>query len=325
MIIYQQYEKQYYSDIKKITLESFELTSFNTDPFLPKNTGGKVAWELWCKPVLTSDKSRLCIIAVLDNKAVGYIIYGAEAGYSKILEKKIGTIILLAVKKEYRTKYKIAKKLIQYVLNIMKKHQFDIVSVGTDMDNLPALISYIHQGFIPILSWSTYRAYLKKIKLQNLFEISSIEPTNIKMISKFIKQLNRPISLLLDKTINDDKKISLNRFVKEKIRDNIQKSRINLYAVKNGHNTIAFFTIEKKDDITKITDKIFWRINDIIFLNKQEDENIDAVKSIFSYFHNEVDILEIFVSMNDWSKIRYLIQGGFIPVHNAITLHKYLK
>ena len=149
-ITYTQYEDKYYQDLKNITLTSFKLTSFNTDRKIPPDKANQIAWELWCNPVLTSDKNKYCIVALTKDTVVGYIIYGADAEYSKLLNLKIGSIILMAVDIKFQGKYNIAQNLLKYVLDIYNKNQIKVETAGTDLYNLPAVINYINAGFRPV-------------------------------------------------------------------------------------------------------------------------------------------------------------------------------
>ena len=204
IINYKIYEEQYFDDLKTITLNSFELTAFNTDRNIPAQKAGEIAWELWCKPTLLSDKKKYCIIATIDDKAIGYLIYGLNAEYSSLLNKRIGYIILTAIDKNYRQKFQIAKNLIKYVINLYKRLKVDMITVGTDLDNLPAVINYINNGFRPILNWSTFRYYFQNMDtiLNPEIKINSVNKININIFNK----VTRPLSLLIDNQITEYQK-----------------------------------------------------------------------------------------------------------------------
>ncbi len=324
MIKYGIYQDIYYNDLKKITLESFELTSFCTDTELSPHTGGRIAWELWLKPVLESDKKKYCIVASTDKKAVGYIVYGADAAYSKVINKKIGNIILLAVKKEFRGKYKIAQNLVVSVLNLFKSHNFDIITVGTDLDNLPAVITYINLGFKPILCWSTFRYHFDSSPSELIPEYKIVPIDKKKLFSKFLDNLSRPVSLLIDKKIPH--KDTIVKYIKNKVLQEIENKQTNILSINYKNKISAFFSFVKKEDITRIIGKNFCTINDLIFLNKNYSEiNINCINTMLNYLYNNgCRIAEIFVQSNEWQKIKYLCKAGFMPVHNAVTLHKHL-
>ena len=326
-INYIQYEDKYYNDLKKITHTSFELTSFNTDKQISQNQANQVAWELWCKPVLKSNKNKYCVIAVHQNKAVGYIIYGADAEYSKLLDLKIGSVILMAVDKKYQGKFNIALDLINYVLNIYKKYEMNIVTVGTDLDNLPALINYINAGFRPILFWSTFRYYYKNPQFQ-FKEDKSIKISKRKKVKIVnLKNFSRPVSFFMDKRFDKPLKQKIDTYIRKRILSGIKKEKLELFNIEQKKKTIGLITVMKERSLSKILDKTIYRINDIIFFHNDIDLNITILHSLLKYLlkqERDISTVEIFIKSNDWEVIEALIKAGFIPVHNSVTLHKFL-
>lgn len=325
IIQYKPYEDKYYHDLKKITLSAFKLTSFNTDKQISSNKAKQIAWELWCKPVLKSDKKKYCIIAIKDDKAIGYIIYGVNAEYGKILNLKIGSIILIAIDIKYQGKHKIAQTLLKYVINIYLKYHINVIAVGTDIDNLPALINYIKNGFQPILFWSTYRIYPlnQQFKKNNNIRIKEeLKPTD-----KILKQFHRPVSLLIDNRIKDTLKKKLNQFIRKKIAEDVKKEKIKLFSVACKEDEVAFFTIIKENRISDILGKELYRLNDIVFLKKDNKLNKKILNYFLIYLKNKFKNLyciEIFVKSNDWELIKLLEKTDFHLIHNAVTLHKFI-
>lgn len=325
IIKYRIYDDKYYNDLKTITFNSFELTSFNTDKRIPAHKAGEIAWEIWCNPVLQSSKKKYCIVATVDDKAVGYIIYGANAEFSKLLNMKIGCIILTAVDKNYRTKYKIAHNLLKYTITQYKNLKMDMISVGTDLDNLPAIINYINNGFRPILQWSTFRYYFDEMDIIPNPDIQIIQ-TN-KFNAKTFSPLTRPISLLLDNNISSDKKNKLIKHVKKKVKNDITGNKLLSYHIKYKKRHAAFVTLKHEKSISRILNKPFFRIYDFYVIDKNTDFNKEILSYFFKYLkneHPEMEIIEIFTSLNNWDLIELLSKCGFILVHNAVTLHYHL-
>lgn len=325
LFLFQPYEDKFYEDLKNITLQSFKLTSFNTDYHLPPDSGGIIGWNVWLKNVLQSEKKKSCFICV-DNenkKAVGYILYGAEPNYSKIIEKKIGTIILLAVKEEYRSKHKICDELLKNVITLFNNNNFDIITVGTDLNNLPALINYIKFGFIPILFWSTYRNYFELKLIKNeLYKVEEIN--NEESILIFLNNFKRPNSLLIDKKI--DKKNELEEFLKEQVKYEIINQKLKLVGAYKKNELLAFCTFLYRKEISNLLKKSFVTINDLIFLTEKEEEKIFLLSSILNYFKNNgAEVVEIFLESDRFKEIKILNECGFYLIHNAVTLHKHLK
>ncbi len=322
LIEYKPFEDKYYNDIKNITETAFELTSFGTDKEIEKGMDGKIAWEMWCKPVITSNKKKYCITAIYNEKAVGYIIYGANSEYSKIINKKIGNIILLAVDKNFQGN-RIAQGLLRYIMDIYNRNKVDIVTVGTDLDNLPALITYLKFNFKPILTWATFRFHNKyKIEIKNKF---SVEQT-LKIKKNILNKINRPNSLLLDNKIPNIKKIKLINYIKNNAYESIKSKKTNAIIIKKENHNIAVATFIKEKILTAILKKNLFRIIDIIFLTSYNEEKIEITKNIIAYLSKEhkAEIIETFVQLNNWELINILERAGFLLNHNAVTLNAEL-
>lgn len=325
IIQYKPYEDKYYQDLKKITLSAFKLTSFNTDKQIPSHKAKQIAWELWCKPVLKSDKKKYCILAVKDNKAIGYIIYGVNAEYGKILNLKIGSIILIAIDEKYQGKHKIAQTLLKYVINVYSKYHINVITVGTDIDNLPAFINYIKNGFQPMLFWSTYRIYPsdQQFKKNNNIKIKE----EVKITDKILKQFHRPVSLLIDNRIKNPLKKKLAQFIRKKIAEDVKNGKIKLFSVIYKGDEIAFFTIIKENRISDILGKGLFRINDIVLLKKDNKLNKKVLNYFIIYLKNKfrnLYCIEVFIKSNNWELIKLLEQTDFHLIHNAVTLHKFM-
>ena len=324
-IQYTTYDDKYYNDLKAITLTSFKLTSFNTDRKIPLDTGNQVAWELWCKPVLKSDKKKYCIVASAGNKAVAYIIYGVDIQYSRLLKLKIGSIILMAVDNKFQGDFNIARNLLKSVLNIYNKYQINVVTAGTDQDNLPAMINYINGDFKPILFWSTYRYYFKKGDLKRYKNIKVIEKKKIK--SSHLKNSSRPVSFFMDRRFDRSMKRKIDSHIRKKILTDLKKEKLQLFELKFNKKSAALFSVIKEKSISKIINIDIYRINDIIFFQKEIELNTKLLHALLEYLihtHKTISIIETFVRSNDWWIIEALIKAGFIPIHNAVTLHKFL-
>jgi len=319
---YVPYKEEYYNDLKHITLSSFQLTSFNTDRRIISAKAGEIAWGIWCRPVLESDKNQYCIVALVQNKAVGYIIYGADVELSKVLNKKIGTIILIAIDKKFQGQYRIASHLLKYVIDIYHQYKIDIITAGTDLDNLPALINYINSGFKPILFWSTFRYYFenrikedKNITIEKIYKISRHD----------VRHYSRPVSLLLDNRIDKSMRKKLNSYIQKSIISSIKK-KAEVYSVRDKSKNRAVFILIKEPKHSEILGKTLFRINDIIFYQENVIANCRLLNQFMHYLKREIEnvsIIEVFIESNNWKMIEILNKAGMLLVHNAVTLHKF--
>ncbi|MDD5066323.1 MAG: GNAT family N-acetyltransferase [bacterium] len=324
-IKYLPYEDRFFEDIRRITLTSFELTAFGTDGRIPREKALEIAWEAWCRPVLVSDKKKYCVMACTPRKAVGFIIYGANAEFSRLLDIKIGSIILMAVEKKYRGRYRIARHLLEYVFNIYKNNKVNLITVGTDQDNLPAVMSYIHSGFEPVLNWSTFRYYFKEDR-----EYEDTDGTLVKTEKadiRFQSLPSRPVPYLCDNKLTRQQKNALLRYIIKKIKLEINGGRLEYYHIRKDSQTAGYLTLMRDKAISEVLRKSFYRINDLVFPGRDEDMNSRLLCSSLSALkklHPSMDSLEIFIRSNDWPMIHILNHSGFTLVHNAMNLHCHL-
>jgi ribosomal-protein-alanine N-acetyltransferase len=78
------------------------------------------------------------LIAKMNDQIVGYII--------GIIEKNIGTIVSIAVKKDYRRKG-IGKKLLDCIIEYFKSKNISIINLQVRIDNYEAISFYENNGF----------------------------------------------------------------------------------------------------------------------------------------------------------------------------------
>ncbi len=231
----------------------------------------------------------------------------------------------MAVNNKFQGKFNIARNLLISVLNIYRKYQINVITAGTDSDNLPAVINYINEGFRPILFWSTYRYYynnLKKHKKNN--KIRVFEKKNIK--SACLKNSSRPVSFLLDRHFDGSIKRKIYSCIRKKILADLKKEKLQIFESEFNKNNTALFTVIKEKSVSKILDRDMYRINDIILSGEETELNKKLLNSLIEYLtqkYEDISIIETFIKSNDWPLIEALIGAGFIPVHNAVTLHKF--
>lgn len=325
-IKYQQFENRFFEDLKQMTLGSFDLTSFSTDREMDGEKARLIPWEVWCRPVLLSEKKKYCIVAAAGRKAAGFIIYGAHAEYSRVLGRKAGSIILMAVEKKFRGKYRIAPHLIDHVMNIFRKNRVGLVTVGTDLDNLPALTGYINHGFRPVLSWVTLRRHLGKPEEDTdpslLLEPARRPPSSDRLFDA------RPNPYLLDHKLPPAEKRRLKRHCDKSVREEIRHGRLNAYQLVSPEGAGAFVTVKKEEQISGILGKGFYRINDLHFFPAEQEHRVSLMKGMLPLLNGiypDLGVLEVFVRANDRMLLNILIRSGFNLVHHAVNLHCHLR
>ena len=234
----------------------------------------------------------------------------------------------MAVTNKFQGKFNIARNLLVSVLNIYRKYQINVITAGTDSDNLPAVINYINEGFRPILFWSTYRYYYNNNNLKKHKKIRKIKVLEKKKIkSACLKNSSRPVSFLLDRHFDGSIKRKIYSCIQKKILTDLKKEKLQIFESEFNKNNTALFTVIKEKSVSEILGRDMYRINDIILSGEETELNKKLLNSLLEYLtqkYEDISIIETFVKSNDWPLIEALIGSGLISVHNAVPMHKFL-
>ncbi len=308
--------------IKQICEKSFKLTSLNIDKKIKQN-GGLYFFNHYVEVALSKYPSQ-CFVYEQNKNVAGFIIYGVDNSTSIALRKKIGSIILVAVAEKHQDK-KIGQSLIKYVLDIFSKMHFDLITVGTDSNNTAALSIYQNLGFKTVLNWITLRlhkpyknkSYNTDIKLKlekDKHEIDSImtKTSCIKTNSYFY---DRNISTVKMK----------NKMKKSTVKD-VENNMVLFYKVYLKSTIIGFVILRHDIYLSKHTESVFQRIEDIHILPKL-DESIIIFKNIIRCIlnNNAFNIIEMLVPLNRYNLINAAISEEFSYTHSATILHHWKK
>ncbi len=306
--------------IKNICEKSFKLTSLNIDKNITKNAG-EYFFNHYVSIALEKYPGQ-CFVYEKNKNILGFIIYGVDNSSSIALEKKIGSIILVAVLDKEQDK-KIGYNLIKYIIDLFYEMKFDLITVGTDSDNIAALSIYQKLGFKTILNWATLRLsapYKKqnpdmdiKLKLEkNKTEIeNTIDKTSFKKTNSYFYDRNIAISKIKNK-------------IKKSISQDAENDTILFYKIYLKNVVIGFIIIRHDIYLSNHNECVFQRIEDIHVLPKLIDNNVilrNIIKSILN--EHPFDIIEMLVPLNRYNLINTAINENFYFVHSATVLHHW--
>lgn len=312
--------------IKYICEHSFKLTSLDVDSYITRG-GGAYFFEYYVGMAFEKYPLQFYVYEE-NNEVVGFIIYGVDNGSSTYTGKKIGNIILLAVSKEHQNK-SIGYRLVKYIIDLFDKLDFDLITVGTDVDNISALMTYQKLGFMTILNWVTLRYYNSDDKkplsvssgnnIELKFE-NSVELAREVMNTVSFKKTN---SLLYDKKISSK---SILDKIKSSILNDIENNNVLFYQILLNKTLIGFTIMRHDVHLSNYSERVFQRIEDIHILPKLK-ENIKVLKVVINLLLNShpFDIVEILLPTNRYNLINASIDEGFDFVHSATVLHNWRK
>ncbi len=319
-------KKQDMTSIQYICKHSFRLTSLDVDKYIA-NGGGAFFFEYYVSMAFEKYPQQFYVYEE-SGKVVGFIIYGVDNGSSNSSGKKIGNIILLAVNEAYQNK-SIGYSLIKYIVKLFDKLHFDLITVGTDSDNVAALTAYQKLGFRVMFNWITLRFYRPdKTKPLNTIENNNIElkfENNCALARDVMDAIDfkKTNSLLYDKNISS--KDILDK-IKSGICSDIENGNILFYQILLNKTLIGFAIMRHDVHLSNYSKAVFQRIEDIHIMPNLK-ENIKVLKAVVNQILNAppFDVIEILLPSNRYNLINACIDQGFDFVHSAIVLHNWRK
>lgn len=132
-------KSSYKHSIGEIAFNNFKFSRFHLDPNIKKSQADNLK-KYWVENFFSGHRGHYMITALCKNKPIGFL---------QLLKKENKIIIdLIAVSSGYRGK-RIGSSMIEFACN---KIQFDIITAGTQISNLPSINLYLKLGFKPITS-----------------------------------------------------------------------------------------------------------------------------------------------------------------------------
>jgi len=297
---------------------------FNTSPltfdkeFLLLSQGNGIQ-PSFAKVIINSQYT-FTIVMSEKNNILGFITVGVNPFLSNMLHKKIGNILLLVVKPEYQGKG-FGKALVKKGVLFLKSLGAELITVSTDIYNIPAICAYESNGFKFRMSWHIFRYFNFDPRPDKLNEF--IEPiVNIKKIYNFYDSFYRPFSLLYENTLD---KSLVKDYLFENLLDSILKGKI--FALEYTHGNKAILTYQYDEILQEAlqTDKRVVKILDILFLqNIDESEKNFLARELLSDIKNrlfDACLVEMWVRSEDQYLIKTLEKNGFSLSYTGVYLH----
>ncbi len=306
-----------FSQVKNISTTSFSLTPFHVDSFFSEQQANEIIWEQWTRPAVESEKKH-CFVSDLHGEIMGFIVYGGYKTLSEALGKKIASIILLAVKEELRNStFKVGTRLVAHVMNLFRQNGVDLVTVGTDLANLPAIHLYEKSGFKKILEWATFRSYQtdRPEGSKDSFSFETIYPENLPCL------YCHPIAFLHDSFFSQNEKTRIEKIYQENVLNNLKAGSSLLWRDKED---LGYAVIEKETTPSKISCKEVFRINRMMGAKKGSVPVLAKKISAFLASSYPGSLLECYVPSYDMNTMNHLYSSGFSNIHTSVTLHAWL-
>ncbi len=302
--------------------DQFKTSPFYFDKDLLNLSDNKIhpyfAEKMLLSPYSTS------IILKNENLICGFITVGVNTAISNLTGVKIGNIILLVVKPEYRGRG-YGKLLIQSGIKFLNNYGIKLITVGTDIYNIPAIKDYEDSGFRFQMGWHIMRYFARDNILANKIN-ENIEPLETpKILSNFYKNFKRPLSLLKERCINPE---IVKSYLFEQLIRNLYQNKIFSLCYKKKEEIIGIINFHY-DEITEntiSTGKRVIKILDLLISDKLDEKERLAIKSslikeLKKRFFNTF-LIEMWVDAEDQENIKILERNNFFLSYSGVYLHR---
>lgn len=144
--------------IKAIARSSYVYDRFHSDPYIPKAVADELH-AVWLENSCLGKAADAVIVAADNGRVLGYVTCKIDRQTTKYLGLTIGTIVLVATAAEARGRG-VAKAVTYAALDWFRDQGVDIVEVGTQLRNIPALRLYEGCGFRLVASSLSLRKWI---------------------------------------------------------------------------------------------------------------------------------------------------------------------
>ncbi len=171
---------------------------FDTSPFSFDSEFRTLSdyYEPYFAREMLTKKATTTLVAESENEVEGFISVAINNVAGATLGQKTATVLLLVVNQEQRNQG-IAKRLVTSALKLLRNNGVELVTVGTDLYNYPALHVYESLGFRMQMGWHIYRYYAHRQSIQVRME-ENVDIAQPRFLELFKNDFDRPVSLLRD-------------------------------------------------------------------------------------------------------------------------------
>jgi ribosomal protein S18 acetylase RimI-like enzyme len=268
-------------------------------------------------------KSSVSIVADGDDGIIGYLTVGLNEALSKAIGKKIGNIYLLAVEPSYRDKG-IGRFLVDKGCGVLFTYGADLITVGTDLYNIPAIHVYESCGFRSAMFWHIYRYYPDTPRDPEKVS-DSIDLISMHSLNQYLPYLERPVSLLRDRKIPQER---LMGYISEQfLKKSMGENETVLEYRDNGRSLgMIHLTLDKLSMNTLSVDTPIYKVSDLIV--PDGNAGTDIGEKLLRDIQNRMGdylLMEMWVEPSQTRLIESLEKTGFHLVYSGVSLHRWKR
>lgn len=301
----------------------FTLSPFSFDEQFVDLAKDKTLHPSFAKDMIESDNAKTI---VLDESGTvcGFITVSLNHSLSKNILLKVGTVLLLVVDQKYRGN-NYGKLLVQKGLALLFTLGAELITVGTDIYNIPAIRIYEALGFRFMMGWHIFRYYHNPFEISPENVLDNIEPVEPVLLDQFYPLLRRPISLSYDKAVNQGfyKTFLINSFQNSILKGKSSALSFNLNGIPVGlvhymKDEIARKTLRIDEPVYKIVDLMAFD------LELKQDILVKMLLDLKARIHH-YSLMEIWAEAGNSELIQAAEKAGFVLSYSGLTFHQMKK
>ncbi|MDR2733651.1 MAG: GNAT family N-acetyltransferase [Spirochaetota bacterium] len=327
-----------YNALADLTKRSFALSAYTVDRHLPRPLYGQVFFQTVVTRALR-ENSNACLVARKKDVPLGYIIYGVDLDLSKKFGATLATIILFCVDAAYR-RQGVGRSLLARAISLLKSRGVDLLTVGTDCNNLPALTLYQQAGFITRLTWGAWRLYpafasANGSAREGKPEYRCTPWAGEENALELCRQIERPLSYFRDSRLSLRGLVHLRKLLAANLRKDIADQTTRALIASGtgfwGERPLGLLAYEEEGAIEKFynletLEKRVYRVSDVIIARNARGQGIagQLVHNFCAQALPGAFFIEAWAAMDDWAAMNVLAKNHFRPAHIAVVLHLWL-
>jgi len=302
-----------------------------TDSKLPKTSDpGELAWIAWSKGLI-DDFPNDCFVADLDGKVVGFEFFEFSESLTRIVGRKWAELGIMAVEPGH-VGSGAGSSLVKTVMGDVLQKGAEVVSVGTDLDNVSAMSCYEKEGMRVIYSNCIFRTRgrnLSKPVTPKNVKIRSWEDSDSVDIRRIYMDSGEKNFIEVDRKISAEAK---ERYRKERIEGSLSRlsNRTGICKVAQLEgNTVGFAVGHTNADFSRGFGTGFAEIDYFAVERSKRGKGIGTalVGNLLRSLSIEkgANIIDCWVSLNDWSAINCLEKNGLGLAHATVMLRRWIR
>jgi len=337
------YRNEDYGVLERLTKRSFALSAYTVDRHLPRALCGEVFFQTVATRAL-HENTNSCLVARRRGVPLGYIIFGIDIELSEKFSHRErahtvipATIILFCVDEACRGQG-VGRRLLARVIELLRSRGVNLLTVGTDANNLPALTLYQEAGFITRLNWGAWRLYPEFACPQERApkRFVRVSPwSGEEHALELCRHLERPLSYFRDAKLPLRGLVRLRKELAAKLQRHIRQQDLSASIAWDagfwGERAAGMLVWEEDGSIEKFfnnegLEKRVYRISDIIVARPLRGQGVatQLVESFCAAALPGAHYIEAWTAMDDWAAMHVLAKNSFRPVHFASVLHLWL-